>query len=132
MSGFTVVNLRELEDSAPKFGHTDHAARFARGALELEKTGLSLQKLPPGGRGPFAHTHADQEEIYVIVAGGGRVKAGDEIADVRQWDAIRVAPVVTRMFEAGDAGLEFVAFGAPSTGGMGDAELVDGSEFWPA
>jgi mannose-6-phosphate isomerase-like protein (cupin superfamily) len=132
VSGFTVVNIREVEDSAEKFGLAPNvSARFCRGALALEKTGLSLQKLAPGFRGPFAHTHGEQEEIYVIVAGHGRVKVGDEISDVREWDAVRVGPGVTRMFEAGDDGLELIAFGAPSAGGMGDAEMVDGSEFWP-
>jgi mannose-6-phosphate isomerase-like protein (cupin superfamily) len=132
MAGFTVINLREVEDSAPKFGYTDHSARFARGPLGLEKTGLSLQRLEPGLRGPFAHTHGEQEEIYVVVAGSGRMKGGDEVVELREWDAVRVGPGITRLFEAGDDGLEFIAFGAPSAGGMGDAEMVDGSEFWPA
>jgi uncharacterized cupin superfamily protein len=133
MSGYTVVNLREVEDSAEKFGFAPNvSARFARGALGLEKTGLSLQSLVPGHRGPFAHTHSEQEEVYVILAGGGRVKVGDEISEVRQWDAVRVGPGVVRMFEAGDDGLELLAFGAPSSGGMGDVEMVKNEEFWPA
>ena len=37
----------------------------------------------------------------MIVSGGGRVKIGDEIVDVKQWDAIRVAPKTPRAFEAG-------------------------------
>jgi mannose-6-phosphate isomerase-like protein (cupin superfamily) len=133
MAGYTVVNLREVEDSAEKFGYAPKLqARFARGALGLEKTGLSLQKLRPGFRGPFAHTHGEQEEIYVIVGGSGRLKVGDEVVDVGQWDAVRVGPGVVRLFEAGDDGLELIAFGAPSAGGMGDTEMVKNDEFWPA
>jgi mannose-6-phosphate isomerase-like protein (cupin superfamily) len=133
MTDFTVANLHEIEDSARKFNQPEEmSARFARGPLDLEKTGLSLQKLAPGFRGPFAHTHGEQEEIYVVVSGSGRIKVGDQVADVQQWDAIRVAPGVTRLFESGDDGLEFLAFGAPSAGGMGDTEMVDAGEFWPA
>jgi uncharacterized cupin superfamily protein len=133
MPGFTVANLRDIEDSAVEFGYAPAmSARFARGALEAEQTGLSLQRLAPNCRGAFAHKHGAQEEIYVIIAGGGRMKAGDEVVPLRQWDAIRVAAEVTRMFEAGDDGLELLAFGAASSGGMGDAQMVDASEFWPA
>jgi mannose-6-phosphate isomerase-like protein (cupin superfamily) len=74
---------------------------------------------------PFAHTHREQEELYVIVRGSGRVKIDDEIVDVSEWDVIRVGPATTRNFEAGPAGLELLAFGAPVSGGN-DAELKHG------
>ena len=127
MSGHTIKNLREVEDSAVKFGFSpDLEARFAREALGFEHHGLSLQGLAPGKRQPFAHRHGRDEEVYVVVEGGGRVLVGDEVAEVRRWDAIRVAPRTVRAFEAGPDGITLLAFGAH---GIGDAEQVPAD--WP-
>ena len=65
------------------------------------------------------------EEVYVAIAGSGRVKIEDEIRDVRQWDAIRVAPGTARAFEGGPDGLELMVIGF---GESGDAELLE--DFW--
>jgi mannose-6-phosphate isomerase-like protein (cupin superfamily) len=114
VSDYTVRNLKsDVEDQAPNFGMSpDLEAHFARGALELQSSGVSYQKVAPGFRVPFGHTHSKQEEIYVFVSGGGRMKLGDDIVDVKQWDAVRVAPGTWRGFEAGSEGAELLAFGA--------------------
>jgi mannose-6-phosphate isomerase-like protein (cupin superfamily) len=111
---YTIKNLKsDVEDQAPGFGLSPSLeARFARRTLELERSGVSYQKLAPDFRVPFGHTHAKQEEIYVILSGSGRAKLGDEVVDVKAWDAVRVASGVWRAFEAGPEGMEFVAFGA--------------------
>jgi quercetin dioxygenase-like cupin family protein len=129
MTNYTVVNLREVEDSAPKFGMApDVSARFASGDLGLERAGVSLQRLAPNKRAPFGHRHAEQEELYVVVGGSGRVKLDDDVVELRQWDAVRVAPEVTRQFEAGPDGLETIAYGAPRTGDSAarDVEMLPG------
>lgn len=114
MAEYTIANLKDdVEDQAPKFGLAPNLeGRFARESLDLEQSGISYQRLAPGFRMPFGHKHAQQEEIYVILSGGGRVKLGDEIVDVTAWDAVRVAPDTWRAFEAGPDGLELIAFGA--------------------
>jgi quercetin dioxygenase-like cupin family protein len=117
MSEYTIVNLREVEDSAVKFGYSpDLSARFASGELGLEKSGISLQRLAPNTRTPFGHREPEQEELYVVVDGGGRIKLDDEVVELRRWDAIRVPPGVARQTEAGPDGIELLAFGAPRTG----------------
>ena len=127
MSGHTIKNLREVEDSAVKFGFSpDMEARFARKDLEFEDHGLSFQRLAPNVKQPFAHRHVDAEEVYVIVEGSGRVKLDDEIAELRQWDAIRVAPQTVRAFAAGPDGITLLAFGAH---GLTDAEQLPAD--WP-
>lgn len=120
MADHTIVNLREIEDQAPRFGLSpDLEARFATGPLNLQHSGISLQRLAPGFRLPFGHRHERQEELYVVLAGSLRVKLEDEIVELRTWDALRVPPEVTRGFEAGPDGAELLAFGAPNTGGPG-------------
>ena len=92
------------------------AAHFVRDDLEATQFGLSLQRLKPNQRMPFGHNHKEQEEVYVIVGGSGRLKLDDEVIEVARWDAVRIAPEVMRAAEAGAEGLELIAFGAPATG----------------
>jgi mannose-6-phosphate isomerase-like protein (cupin superfamily) len=127
MAAYTHRNLQsDVEDSAQKFGMGDVLeAHFARNDLEATQFGLSLQRLKPGARMPFGHRHAQQEEVYVVVDGSGRLKVEDEVLEVGPWDAVRVSPEAARAFEAGDDGLTLIAFGAPNTG-MGDAEQLPG------
>jgi quercetin dioxygenase-like cupin family protein len=118
MSEYTKLNLRrDLPDAAEKGGLApDLEVRFGTGELGLEKSGASYQKLAPGFRQPFGHQHEQQEELYVFIGGGGRMKLDDEIVEVEAYDAIRVPPEITRGIEAGDDGLELLVFGAPNVG----------------
>ena len=92
---FTLRNLKEdLEDVGSRSdGAPDLEFRLATVALELEKSGLSYQRVPPGYRFPYGHTHKTQEEVYVVVRGSGRMKLDDEIVELTEWDAVRVRPV---------------------------------------
>ena len=80
--------------------------------------------LAPGLRTPFGHRHGRQEEVYVVVRGSARIKVEDEIVDLAQWDAIRLARNTMRAVEAGPDGVEYLAFGAGTD--PQDAELVQG------
>ena len=125
---YTVKNLDEVEDSAPKhgFGETQEA-RFANDAFDATDTGFSFHRVKPGRRQGFAHRHENAEEVYVVLGGSGRIKLDDDVVDLKRLDAVRVAPAVARAFEAGDDGLEIIAFGARHEG---DGELVHDPEFW--
>ena len=94
-------NLREVEDFAAGHGLSDHQeARFARGDLGAEQTGLNYLIVKPGQREAFAHKHREAEEVYVILSGSGHVKLDDELVEVAPLDAVRVGPGTTRAFEA--------------------------------
>jgi mannose-6-phosphate isomerase-like protein (cupin superfamily) len=113
MSDWTQANIRtDVKNAAAQSGMAPEVeARFARGDLDAAQVGVSFQRLEPNARMPFGHHHKQDEEVYVVVAGSGRVKLDDEIVDVSEWDAIRVGPKTTRAFEAGPDGIEFLAFG---------------------
>ena len=129
MAAFTRVNLKsDVKDMAPQFGMDGIESRFARTNLELEKSGLSYFRLDPGYRAPFGHTHSEQEEIYVILSGGARVAVGDEVVELGELDAIRIAPETMHGMEAGPDGAEILAFGAPNTDNK-DADMQPG--WWP-
>jgi mannose-6-phosphate isomerase-like protein (cupin superfamily) len=120
---YTLKKLTDVEDSAVKSGLGDvQQARFASGALEAENTGLSHHRINPGMRQRFGHRHDAAEEVYVVLAGSGRVKLDDDIVALERLDAIRVAPGVIRAFEAGPEGIELLAFGRRHEG---DGEVIN-------
>ena len=129
MSDYTHINLKEdVEDQAPNFGLSPNLeSRMARVPLEMENAGLSYIRIAPGFRIPFGHKHKNQEEVYVLVNGSGRIKIEDEVRELKQWDAVRLHKDTTRGFEAGDNGAEFIVIGAPNTG-PGDAEVMQ--DWW--
>jgi mannose-6-phosphate isomerase-like protein (cupin superfamily) len=117
MAGYTIMNLKEVEDQAPKFGFAPNLeARFATGPLELRNSGISYQRLAPNFRVPFGHKHKQQEELYVVVGGSARAKIDDDVVELKAWDAVRVPNEKMRCLEAGPEGAEILAFGAPNTG----------------
>jgi mannose-6-phosphate isomerase-like protein (cupin superfamily) len=128
MTPFSHINLLEVEDSVS--GRVASIeGRFGRKHLDSRDLGISHLRYAPGYRAENAHRHREQEEAYVVVAGEGRMLVAGEVIELRQWDVVRVAPEVVRAFEAGPAGLEFIAIGGPKPEG-GDGEQVPAE--WPA
>jgi quercetin dioxygenase-like cupin family protein len=120
------VNLLELDDVVE--GRVPGMeGRFGRRFLGSRDLGVSHWRYAPDTRNP-GHSHREQEEAYVVVAGSGRVRLDDEVRDIRAWDVVRVAPEVVRAFEAGPDGLELIAVGGPKPEG-GDG--VPSETPWP-
>jgi quercetin dioxygenase-like cupin family protein len=127
MSSFATVNLLDVEDSvgdrAPGLeGH------FGRKHLDSRDLGISLFRYQANLRSPMAHSHREQEEAYVVVAGSGRVLLDGEVQELSVWDVLRVAPEVVRSFEAGPDGLDLIAIGGPKPE---DGDGVMGVAAWP-
>lgn len=121
---YTHMKLTDVRDSAPEFGLGDvQEARFAKDELDAERTGVSYFDVKPNQRSPFGHKHDEAEEVYVVIAGSGRMKLDDEIIEVSELDAIRVAPEVVRAFESGPEGIRVLAMGARHDG---DGEIIQG------
>ncbi len=109
---YTHKNITDVADSAPGFGFGEtQESRFARADFGAEQTGFSHHRFKPGKRQGFGHRHDDAEEVYFVASGSGRIKLDDEVREVKEKDVIRVSPGVMRAFEAGDDGLEVLAFG---------------------
>lgn len=117
-AAYTRVNIRaDVEDQAAKHGMGEILeAHFAAGDLEMQRSAVSFQAIKPGKRLPFGHNHDEQEELYVVIRGSGRIKLDDDVVEVSELDAIRISPEVMRAVEAGDEGIELLAFGAPKKG----------------
>jgi mannose-6-phosphate isomerase-like protein (cupin superfamily) len=127
MSSFSVVNLLEIEDSVGD-RVPEMEGRFARKHLESRDLGVSHFRYGANFRSPMAHSHREQEEAYVVIAGSGRILLDDEVRELRQWDVVRVAPEVVRAFESGPDGLEIIAVGGPKPA---DGDGVRATAEWP-
>jgi uncharacterized cupin superfamily protein len=125
MSGYTHKSLPDVKNMAPQFGMPEEMqARFARQSLGLDRTGLTYFRLGPRVRIPFGHRHEDQEEVYVVVRGSARIKVGDDVLELRELDAVRVAGDTMRNLEGGPDGAEVIAFGERA--GQDQSEMVPG------
>ena len=125
MSDYTHKSLPDVEDMAPQFGMpAEMQARFAGKPMGLERTGLTYFRLGPGLRIPFGHRHEDQEEVYVVIRGSARIKVGDDVLDLNELDAVRVAGDTLRNLEGGPEGAEVIAFGERA--GQEQSEMVPG------
>ncbi len=127
MSDFATVNLLQVEDSVGE-RVPGMEGRFGRKHLDSRDLGVSLFRYAADLRSLMAHSHREQEEAYVVVAGSGRMLLNDQVHALRQWDVVRVAPEVVRAFEAGPDGLDIIAIGGPKPEG-GDG--VRATAAWP-
>jgi mannose-6-phosphate isomerase-like protein (cupin superfamily) len=123
VTDYAIINLKDIEDSAGERA-PGVEARFARKHIDSEHLGVTYIRYEAGVRSPMAHSHREQEEAYVVIAGSGRVRLGDEIREVRQWDVVRVSPATVRAFEAGADGLEIIAVGSDRPEG-GDGVMAE-------
>jgi Cupin domain len=128
MSDYTAINLKDVANMAEKFGFApDMEARFAAKDLGLQHSAISYQALAPNFRQPFGHKHGEQEELYVVLSGSGRIKIDDEVVELKALDAVRVPPEAERALEGGPDGIAYVAFGAPGgASSPNDAEQLPG------
>jgi mannose-6-phosphate isomerase-like protein (cupin superfamily) len=129
---FTLRNIkRDVEDIGAVFdGAPGVEFRAATKPLSLERSALSHQRIPAGQRFPYGHTHATQEEVYVVVSGSGRMKVDDEIVELVEWDAVRVPPGSWRGYEAGPDGLELLVVGAPNLGDDPRGDVEGQRDWW--
>lgn len=87
-----------------------------RTELGAEHIGLTSYSVTPNRRVGFGHNHDTVEEIYLVTAGSGRFKLDEKIVEVGPGEVVYCAPHVMREWEAGDDGLEVIAFGSHTEG----------------
>jgi uncharacterized cupin superfamily protein len=81
--------------------------------LEAEQLGARLWRLAPG-QASTKHRHVDQEELYVLLEGSGRIRIDDELLTMAPRDTVLVAPnSVRQIFNDSDADQLWLVVGAP-------------------
>ena len=68
--------------------------------LSLTGAEISINKLPAGANVPFIHSHKNNEEIYGIVDGKGKVIIDNETIELKAGDWLKINPEVKRQFFA--------------------------------
>lgn len=77
--------------------------------LALTGAEISINKLPAGANVPFVHSHKNNEEIYGILSGKGKVIIDSEDIALTSGDWIRISPSAKRQFFAGnDSEITFI------------------------
>jgi mannose-6-phosphate isomerase-like protein (cupin superfamily) len=110
-SPFSIVNLKRLEESELARA-AGIEARFAREQLDSEHLGVTYMRYDPHVWLQTAHSHREQEEVYVVVGGSGRVRIDAQEHELELWDVVRCSPRAVRAFAAGPDGLELIAVGS--------------------
>lgn len=77
--------------------------------LALTGAEISLNELPAGVGIPFVHAHKENEEIYGILSGKGKVIIDGEEISLTAGDWLKIAPMAKRQFfAADDCGISYI------------------------
>jgi hypothetical protein len=106
--GYSVVNVDEIEGAGP-----GGAVRFVRRVLGVEAFGINWFEIGPNREG-YEHDESGsgQEEVSVVVGGGGHWRVDGTEVPVRVGSFVRFDPESTRCPVAGPDGMTFVSVGA--------------------
>ena len=77
--------------------------------LSLTGAEISINQLPAGSNVPFVHSHRNNEEIYGIFSGNGRVIIDNEEIEIATGDWLKISPAAKRQFFASnDSSITYV------------------------
>lgn len=84
--------------------------------LALTGAEISINTLPAGANVPFVHSHKENEEIYGILSGKGKVIIDGEETELAAGDWLKIMPAAKRQFfAASDSGITFVCIQVKET-----------------
>ncbi len=116
-------NVVALADAPTALGG---AARLLGEAAGGRATGLKHVSLSPGARGAPPHCHSEEEEVFVVLDGGGTLQlwprggdpAGLEEHPLRAGDVVSrpAGTGVAHALRAGEQGLTYLAYGTREPG----------------
>jgi hypothetical protein len=107
MAGYRVVRIDDMESIAAG------AFRRARAELDITSFGLQILDLPPNLGAYPEHDHAEdgQEEVYLVLRGGGEIEIDGERVALDPEVAVSVKSGVRRKLWPGADGMRVIAIG---------------------
>jgi mannose-6-phosphate isomerase-like protein (cupin superfamily) len=108
MGDYTVKRFEEMH---AKMGG---GFKLARASLGVTSFGMQIFTLQPNsGEAHPNHDHLQdgQEEVYVVLDGGGAIVIDDEEVALEPDMAVRVAPESKRQLRSGDEGMRVLVVG---------------------
>ncbi len=85
----------------------------ARAELGVEAFGMQVIDMPPNLTQYPEHDHAEsgQEEVFVVLRGGGEIEVDGERVPIDPETIVRVGPEATRKLLPGNDGMRVLAIG---------------------
>jgi len=107
MPDYSIMRIDDME--AVVFG----SFKRARAALGVESFGMQILDLPPDSPHHRGHDHrADgQEEVYVVLRGGGEIEIDGVRHPIDSDTIVRVGPSLTRKLWPGPDGMRALVLG---------------------
>ena len=109
----TVVATRDVRTEPMRNGDVDSHWRDLGVAAGSVLSGINQIAVAPGARSTPFHCHGAEEEMFVVLAGDGTLRLGEERHAIRAGHVV-ARPAATRVahqFIAGDGGLTLLAWG---------------------
>jgi uncharacterized cupin superfamily protein len=113
-----IVNVDELDEQDWGEGDVLVHGRDLGIAAGSEASGINYNRIEPGKLSAPPHCHSAEEEIFVILDGGGTALLGEEEHPIRRGHVI-ARPAATRIahaFRAAKDGLTMLAYGTRDRG----------------
>ncbi len=100
--------------------------------LGLTGCEVSINQMAAGTETPFVHFHDQNEELYLVLGGSGKVWLDGEVSEIRQGDCFNVEPSVHRCLQAGPEGLSYACIQTKANSleqfTMTDGKIADGEK----
>jgi uncharacterized cupin superfamily protein len=109
----TIVATEAVVVEPMRHGEVDSCWRDLGVAAGSVRSGLNYVEIAPRARGCPFHCHGADEEIFVVLAGAGNLRLGEEDHPVATGNVVARPPGtrVAHQFIAGDGGLTMLAWG---------------------
>jgi uncharacterized cupin superfamily protein len=97
MSDYTIIAVADAPNVLRNY---PGEIRFLKDSLGTEQTALTYRRMPAetGSKGSYGHRHKEQEEVVYVIKGTLQGKFDDEIKEIAEGMAVRVAPRTVRGF----------------------------------
>lgn len=107
MADYTVKRIDDME------GVYGGAFKRARAELGVSAWGMQVIDMPPNADQYPEHSHEEdgQEEVYVILRGGGEIEIEGERFSIDPETMVRVAPGTSRKLWPGPEGMRVLVLG---------------------
>lgn len=108
----TVVHVSEVPATTEQRSGWEHVSRKVGAHLGARTTGMRLLEVAPGARSYPFHCHSAEEELFVVLAGEGRLRLGDDEHPLRPGHVVSrpAGTGVAHQFIAGEGGLTILCY----------------------
>jgi uncharacterized cupin superfamily protein len=109
----TIVATRDVSPEPMRHGAVDSHWRDLGVAAGSALSGINHVEVTPGASSSPFHCHGAEEELFVVLAGGGTLRLGDERLAVKTGHVLARPPGtrVAHQFITGEDGLTLLAWG---------------------